>query len=376
MTFDDYIQKTVKDGGLSGVALWAKTTDGNTIYDKALGVESLENPDESTRKPMSNDTVVRLASSSKLVTTIAALQAVEKGLIGLNDDVTEHVPELGKLEVLTGFTWYGKPLTRPRDPSTVITLRSLLNQTSGTGYDFLKWQPLWRVRWWRGEQVAGGHSLEEKLRHPLLHDPGAGWTYGSGVSWAGRVVERVSGLTLEQFMAQNISAPLGLSSLTFFPQRNPDIASRLGGMSSRSPWTGQLSYLPDLPQTEKNDNGDDICMGGEGIYCSVGDFSKILFSLLVDDGKLLTPETTKMMFTGQLAPSQHKPLEECLDLPVWICRSVLNKGQHDWGLGGVLIDGSTKTGLQHGAMMWSGLYHILWVSRNFGKVVFQSLLGW
>ncbi|CAK7204518.1 D-lactate ferricytochrome c oxidoreductase [Sporothrix eucalyptigena] len=367
MSFDEYIEKTVGNGELAGVALWAKDKNGNVIYDRALGVASLENPDESQRPPMTMDTVVRLASSSKLVTTIAALQAVEQGLIGLDDDVAEHIPEFASLEVLEGFTWYGKPLTRPRNPAATITLRSLLNQTSGAGYDFLKWQPLWRVRWWRSEKVAGGSSLEERLAHPLLHDPGDGWTYGSGVTWAGRVVERVAGCSLEEWMTRNISKPLGLTCLTFFPQRNPELAAHLAGMSNRSPWSGKLAYFPDTPVQEKNELGEDVCMGGEGVHCTVADFCKIIYSLLVDDGKLLKPSTTAAMFSKQLTSSQRPPLEECLDLRVWICRSVLNKGEHDWGLGGVLIDGTTKTGLQDGALMWSGLYHVLWwVDRKAG----------
>ncbi|CAK7215730.1 D-lactate ferricytochrome c oxidoreductase [Sporothrix bragantina] len=367
MSFDEYIEKTVESGDLAGVALWAKDKHGNVLYNRTLGVASLENPDPGQRPPMSMDTIVRLASSSKLVTTIAALQAVEQGLINLDDDVAKHVPELASLEVLTGFTWYGKPLTRPRDPKAVITLRSLLIQTSGTGYDFLKWQPLWRVRWWRSEQVAGGSSLEERLAHPLLHDPGDGWTYGSGVTWAGRVVERVAGCSLEEWMARHISKPLGLTSLTFFPRRNPEMAARLAGLSTRSPWSGKLSSFPETLALEKNEDGEDVCMGGEGVHCTVADFCAIIYSLLVDDGKLLKSSTTASMFSKQLSPSQLPHLEECLDLPVWICRSILNKGEHDWGLGGVLIDGTSKTGLQDGALMWSGLYHILWwVDRTAG----------
>ncbi|OAA61917.1 FAD-binding, type 2 [Niveomyces insectorum RCEF 264] len=357
-SFDAYIDETVARGDLAGVALWAQTADGRMCYDRALGVASLKNPDPAQRPPMTTDTVVRLASSSKLITTIAVLQAVDQGLVGLDDDVAEHVPELAALEVLEGFTWYGKPLTRPRDPAAPITLRSLLTHTAGTGYDFLKWQPLWRVRWWRGETIAGGTTLEERLAHPLLHDPGAGWTYGSGVSWAGRVLERVSGGTLEQWMARHIAAPLGLTTLTCFPQWYPRTASRLAGMASRSGWSGQLAHQADLPQPN-------VSMGGEGIHCSVADLGKILFSLLVDDGRLLEPATAAQMFAKQLTPAQRAPLDECLALPVWICRSVLERGQYDWGLGGVLIDGTSKTGLQDGALMWSGLYHILWVAPLF-----------
>ncbi len=363
MSFDSLVESAVDTGGLSGVALWAKHKSGKVLYNRALGVESLEEPDAAKRAPMSMDTVVRLASSSKLVTTIAALQAVEKGLIGLDDDVAKYVPELAEKEVLMGFTWYGKPLTRPRTPSETITLRTLLNQTAGAGYDFLKWQPLWRVRWWRSETVAGGKSLEERLSYPLLHDPSDGWTYGSSLSWAGRVVERASGMSLEAWVEQHIAKPLGLTTLTFFPRRKPSTKRRLAGLSYRSLWTGRLSFMPDREVAETNEQGEDVCMGGEDVCGSAADFCKILFSLLVDDGQLLTPATTAQMFTKQLNAKQREKLDECLDLPVWICRSILERGQYNWGLGGVLIDGDSKTGLQDGALMWSGLYHILWV-RN------------
>jgi len=299
--------------------------------------------------------VFRLASSSKLLTTIAVLQAVERGLLSLDDDALPHLPGLARQEILTGFTWYGKPHTRPR--AKPITVRHLLTQTAGTGYDFLTIQPIWRYRWWHKEAIGRGERIDQRLGYPLLHEAGEGWTYGSGVTWAGRVLEKVSGMTLEAWIRRYISEPLGLTSLTFFPHESEAVASRLAGVGKRDGWSGKVVHFPEPDDPVKD------CLGGEGLHASLDDFMAILYSLLVDDEKLLRKETTRMMFTPQLSDAERPGLRECLGKPVWICNSILKKDEYDWGIGGVLIDGDGHEYLKRGTLMWSGLYHVLWVSR-------------
>ncbi len=334
-------------------AVVAHGTSGKLNYSKALGLRSLE---EGNEQPMQLDTVMQLASSSKLITTIAVLQAVERGYIGLDDDISDLVPVLAAQPILTGFSWYGRPNTKPRE--NVMTLRYLLTQTAGTGYDFLEIHPLWRYRSWNQEPIAEGEYLEERMGYPLLHEPGEGWTYGSGISWAGKVLEEVTGLTLEEWVKRYMSEPLGLTSVTFFPDLDPEVTSRMATVSQRDESSGKLAYS--LEKNKAMDLKD--CLGGERAHANLEDFMAILYSLLLDDGKLLKKKTTAMMFQPQLSGIQRDDLRKCLDLPVWICNSILKKDEYDWGLGGVLIDGNGHEYLQKGTLMWSGLYHILWVS--------------
>ncbi|KAL1856995.1 hypothetical protein VTK73DRAFT_8160 [Phialemonium thermophilum] len=339
---------------------------GNAQYSKCLGYSSLE---PGNQRPMRPGSVFKIASASKLIATIAVLQAVERGLIGLDDDVEAYIPELTSQAVLTGFTWYGKPIVQPRRKT--ITVAHLLTQTAGTGYDFLNIHPLWRYRWWHRQAIAGGDTVEERYAYPLLHEPGDGWTYGSGLSWAGRIVERVSGRSLEDWVREHIREPLGLSSVTFFPHDNPDVAARLVSTSYRSSWTGKVQYCPELDRPESSTE----CLGGEGVYASMEDMLAILRSLLVDDEKLLGKKTTAMMFRPQLTEVQRCMMRKCLELPRWICETILKKDEYDWGTGGVLIDGDGHECLQKGTLMWSGLFHNLWVRDRTFLFFSGSLLG-
>jgi len=302
---------------------------------------------------MQLDTVLKLASSSKFITTIAVLQAVERGLIALDDNVAQYIPVLAEQEVLTGFSWYGKPRTKPRTKK--ITLRSLLTQTAGAAYDFLAIHPIGRYKWWHKMPIGQGDYINDRMAYPLVHEPGMGWTYGSGVTWAGKVLEQVSGMTLEEWIQKHICEPLGLSSLTFFP--GEDLEPRMAEVSYRAWWSGRPIHLPGFRHPES----DKEAMGGESAFASMEDLLAILHSLLVNDEKLLKKETTSMMFSPQLDRVQRKDLHECLDRPIWICSTILEKGEYDWGLGGVLVDGDSHKCLKRGTLMWSGLFHVLWV---------------
>lgn len=238
---------------------------------------------------MELDSVLQIASATKLITTICVLQGVEDGLFSLDEDVTMHVPTLARQEVLTGFTWYGRPLTRPRQHP--FTLRHLLTHTAGAGYDFISYQPIWRWKWWHKIPVPCGHYVEERLAYPMVHEPGDGWTYGSGASWAGKVLEKVSGTTLEEWVRRRICEPLGLDVMTYFPERVPALKRRMAALSLRHSWTQAFGYWPPEAGGAVRD-----CMGGEGLHATVPDLLAVTHSLLIDDGCLLRPETTAMMF--------------------------------------------------------------------------------
>ena len=157
------------------------------------------------------DSIFQIASMTKAITSVAAMQLVEQGKLKLDEPVAKHLPQLAKLDVIDGFLPSGKPVLRPAVKP--ITLRHLLTHTSGFAY------PTWSEEMFKYTQATGPlpPGVVAPLV-PLMFEPGTRWQYGYRADWAGRLVETVSGLNLEQYFQRNILQPLGMSDTTFiFP---------------------------------------------------------------------------------------------------------------------------------------------------------------
>lgn len=125
---------------------------------------------------MERDTIFVLASKTKLMTSIAVLQLVERGLVKLDDDVAPLLPALAKQPILTGFGEDGTPITKER--SGPITLHQLLTHSLGGTYEFANSDILqWRK--YQGLLGKTGGTIEEVFGHPLLYEPGESWCYGT-----------------------------------------------------------------------------------------------------------------------------------------------------------------------------------------------------
>ena len=154
------------------------------------------------------DSIFAIASMTKAVTTAAAMQLVEQGKVKLRRAGLEILPELAKLDVLDGFDSAGKPMLRPA--RTPVTLKHLLTHTSGLRYD------TWSDDMHEIEQASGGPSGPPSRRcTPLMFEPGTRWQYGYEPDWTGKLVEIVSGQTLEQYFQRNILQPLGMNDTSF-----------------------------------------------------------------------------------------------------------------------------------------------------------------
>ena len=177
--------------------------------------------------PMATDQVFYIASMTKAITTMAALQLVEQGKVDLDQDPGTVLDDLAAPKVLTGFNEDKTPILRPAKAS--ITLRHLLSHTSGFGYD------MWNPDLAQYVAVSGtpgiGTGLKAALRLPLAFDPGTAWEYGIGIDWAGQVVEAVSGKTLDVYCRDHITTPLGMTDTAFLP--HSAMQPRLAGMAAR-----------------------------------------------------------------------------------------------------------------------------------------------
>jgi methyl acetate hydrolase len=180
MALDKVLNKPIEAGLIPGIVALA-ADDRGVIYAGAFGRRAADKAE-----PMTLDSVFRVASMTKPVTGTAAMQLVEKGLIGLEQPVGDILPVVKKVQVLEGFHADGTP--RLRDPRVPVTLRHLLTHTSGYGYD------IFNADLARYIHVAGLPSVlthkNDALRVPLLFDAGTQWQYGIGIDLVGKSSRR------------------------------------------------------------------------------------------------------------------------------------------------------------------------------------------
>ena len=202
---DEPLRAAVERGDVPGVVAMAATR-GEVIYEGAFGRRAL--PDGS---PMTTDTVFWIASMTKAVTSMAAMQLVEQGKLTLDGPIADVLPELSAPQMLTGFGPSGEPQLRPAKGS--ITLRHVLTHTSGFVYD------IWNAdmgRYMETKNIPGIISCQNAaLALPLVFEPGERWDYGIGIDWAGKAVERVSGQKLGDYFDEHLSGPIGMRDTVF-----------------------------------------------------------------------------------------------------------------------------------------------------------------
>ncbi|KIV81332.1 hypothetical protein PV11_03523 [Exophiala sideris] len=338
------------DRKVPGAVIIAADKSGKITHAEAKGVTSMD-PDKASS--MNLDTTFWIASCTKLLTTIAALQCMEKGLLSLDADVSEILPEWETSDILTGFNESGEP--QLSKTTNTITLRQLLTHSSGMGYDFLS-PELAKWRRWRGDEPGPSlESLAKRYVMPLLYEPGDGWTYSVSIDWAGKMVERVNdGIHLGEYMRQHIWKPLGMTSTGFRPEENEHIRSHLCATTARTS-SGELVPVP--PYYSPNPHDD---LGGGGLYSSASDYLKVLVSLLKNDGQLLRPETVRKMFEPQLQDENHLLVHALNPTTGAMFRGGVESKAWNFGLGGILNMDDVEGVCKKGTLSWGGLPNLFW----------------
>lgn len=358
---DGILEAGARSGGVPGVVAMAATGDG-VAYEGAFGVRELGGD-----AAMTADSVFLLASMTKAVTGVAAMQLVERGRLDLDAPAGEVLPELGEVRVLEGFDGDRPRLRPPRRP---VTLRALLTHTAGFGYE------IWNAdlaRYMEAEGVPSILSAEAAaFRVPLTCDPGERWQYGSGIDWAGRMVETVTGQRLGEYMRRHIFEPLGMHDTAF--TMSDDARSRLAAIHARLP-DGTLA-----PQPLVLEQAPEVDMGGHGLYGTAGDYLRFTRMLLnggeLDGSRVLDPETMALMERNQIG-----------DLEVPRFESVAPELSNDvdfypgmskkWGLSFLINTERTPEGRSPGSLAWAGLANsYYWIDRSAGVtgVLFTQIL--
>ena len=308
----------------------------NIVYSGAFGTRDSSGP------PVAADSIFQIASMTKAITTVAALQLVEQGKVKLEEPVSFHLPQLAQLEVLDGFDENGKPNLRPA--KTPVTLKHLLTHTSGICYDI--WDPdMFRYT----SQIKGGVPSPP----PLMFEPGTRWQYGMGIDWAGRLVEKLSGMNLEDYFQAKILGPLGMQDTSYLVPSSK--FERLVTGYSRQE-DGTLKQNPrNPPQAPKEFNG------GGGLYSTTGDYVRFMQMILGkgrgnNNAEILQRKTVAGMEVnqiGQATAGKMKSSRATISSDVDIQPGATEK----WGLGFLINTTAYQAGRSAGSLAWAGLYN-------------------
>lgn len=359
---ETHYQAAIDAGKINGAVLCAADTKGHFIYDKAIGERTLLSGE---KQPQRLDDVLYLASASKLITTIAALQCVEDGLLTLTGDISSIAPELAAKQVITGFSEDGEtPLLVP--PTGPITLEMLLTHSSGVCYDFFVPHIAQWSKKFNPPKEGETRPVEEAFSYPLGFQPGTGWLYGPGLDWAGRVVERVTGGTLGEHMQKRIFDPLGIDDAQFYPVTREDLRARLVDLNPQDPDGVGRAVVGGGGDQNKRSRGD---FGGHGLFMTGAGYVKVLRSLLSNDGKLLKTATVDDMFQHHLSPEATAGQQAALAGPIgFFFRVGLDPGMKaGHGLGGLLTLEDVNGWYGEHTLTWGGGLTLTWfIDRKNG----------
>lgn len=356
---DVILEGAVAAGAVPGVVAMAGSTDG-IVYEGAAGLRSADASD-----PITPDTMVRIASMTKTVTAVAALQLYEQGSLDLDAAVESYRPEFASLPVLDGFDG-NTPRLRP--PAVQATVRHLITHTSGLGY----W--IWDKDIDRYEQVTGTPNVlagtVDAFKAPLLFDPGERYEYGISYDWLGRVIEAASGQPLDVYFIEHIFGPLGMTSTT--ARTTAEQRANLTPVHVRREGGWQVTDIDWAQQPE-------FWAGGHFLYSTPRDYLKFQRMLLgagaVDGTRILSQESVAAAFHNQIGALEF-PAQMSTAHPELSADVNLGPG-FKWGYG-LLLNTVSLPGMRaEGSGSWAGLLNThFWVDPAHGitGAIYSQLL--
>lgn len=304
---DSAINAEIEIGGIAGaVALILR--NGDVVYHKSFGLSDIE-----SKVPMRTDSIFRIASMTKAITSVAAMVLYEQGHFQLNDPVAKYLPEFAQMSVISGVDEEGNvtatvPATRP------IKIIDLMTHTSGIGYPFI---PSKVQRSYHDAGLIDGLTVKDlKLAsqmkvlatQPLLFEPGSAFAYGLSTDVLGYLVEVVSGKPLDQFLSEEIFDPLGMNDTYFYLPDNK--AGRLVTLYNVVDDVGLVAHEGSGTDIEVNDalypiiGAKTYFSGGAGLSSTAHDYGLFLQMLLNDgefnDARILGRKSVELMRTGRV----------------------------------------------------------------------------
>jgi CubicO group peptidase (beta-lactamase class C family) len=340
---DALLETAVAEAVVPGVVAVVGDRDG-TLYEGAVRAQP--------------DTMFYIASMTKALTSVAALQLIERGELELDQSVADVLPAFGELQVLEGFDG-DEPRLRP--PARQATIRHLFTHTSGAGYwfcnaDLVRYHEISGIP----DPTAGKRSLFEM---PLIADPGTRFEYGISVDWLGLVIEELTGRDLWAQCRETIFEPLNMADATFQPTEEQQ--ARLMPMHFRLPDGGLVPM-----ELQRPEGGPEFWSGGGGGYATARDYMRFMRAILrggeLDGERILRPETVENAFTDHL---QGAPFLEVMTSAVpELCNDVQSMPvAQGFGLGFHLVFEDLPGMRRAGSGDWAGLANCFyWIDRASG----------
>ncbi|MGB9368665.1 MAG: serine hydrolase domain-containing protein [Xanthobacteraceae bacterium] len=290
------INADIEKGRLPGAVI-AVARRGKLVYYEAFGFR-----DKAAGVAMTKDTIFNIASMTKPMVALAALQLAERGQVLIDDPLAKYFPKYASMEVAE-LDAKGETITGKVPAKQPITLRHLMMHTSGLIYGGRGSTAVHKLypgsSSTAGAAMSGAEFMDKLATLPLLHQPGMVWDYGFGLDVLGQVVEKVSGQKLSEYFAQNVFKPLGMTDTAFYIP--PEKAARYAKALATDPDTGAAQIVnPVLTEKLKFE------CGGGCLSSTVPDYMRFALALLnkgaYGEARILGRKTAEYMLTNQLGP--------------------------------------------------------------------------
>ena len=329
--------------------------------DKVLYHEAFGKMNAAKNVPMAKDTIFRIASMTKAVTSVGVMQLVEQGKVGLDDDVAKFLPRLkapqvfGKVDEKAGT--YD---THPAKKS--ITIRQLLTHTSGIGYS-------WSDHGLNIAQKKTGATNDSEL--PLVHEPGAQWTYGASTRVLGELIETLTGERIDAYLENHVFVPLAMrdTAYTVPPAKYARVVTTNQKANGR------------IVETQNPDPIPATIRGDGGLFSTAADYSRFVRMILsrgqLDGVRILKESTVAEMSKNQVG-SVRVRLQPTAD-PLRSRPYPLGAGEDVWGLGfQIAAPKSPNPSMRSpGSMSWAGINNTFyWIDpqKQVGAVILMQVL--
>ncbi|HET6897232.1 MAG TPA: serine hydrolase domain-containing protein [Vicinamibacteria bacterium] len=361
------IRGTVAAGELAGAAalVWRKG--------EGTRVATVGRRDLRSGAPVERDTIFRIASVTKPVTTLAALMLLDEGRFELDEPITTSAPELAQVRVLRDPEG---PLDETDAARRPITFRDLLTHRAGLTYGEFHRGPIRRAfTETLGATIDNDLTPDEWIARlgalPLIDQPGAGFHYGSSTDLLGFLIARLEGVPLGTLLARRVFEPLGMRDTGFFvPAEKRHRRAGLSGFDSDGHLT-PLAAAPGRQALEERPADMSFESGGQGLWSTIDDYLSIARELIGDGVRggapILRPETRALMTSNQLTPEQRAAAR-------LFGQSLFAEG-HGYGMGVAVVMEPEKADVLRcrggiGTVGWPGAYGSWWqADPNDGTVL-------
>jgi CubicO group peptidase (beta-lactamase class C family) len=350
-----FFADAVTRGDVPGIVALVVDRD-RVLYHEAFGKQNV-----AKSVPMAKDTIFRIASMTKAITSVGVMQLVEQGKVGLDDEVSKYLPRLKSPEVFSKVderagTYQTQPARRP------ITIRQLLTHTSGIGYS-------WSDHGLAIAQKKTGATNDSAL--PLVNEPGTQWTYGASTRVLGEVIEKIAGQRIDAYLETHILVPLAMRDTSYTVPADKYSRVVTVHQKANNAITETQNPTP-IPATIRGDGG---------LFSTASDYGRFV-QMILNRGQLGSARILKESTVAEISRNQTGSVKVRLQPTADTLRAKpypLGAGEDVWGLGFQIAAPQTPNPSLRspGSLSWAGInntYYWIDPQKQIGAVILMQML--